>query len=180
MMFNEKVLNYSNKHYVSLTAITKGVVSIKPSCRYQAAITAVTKGIVDIDYTHRKGVIVMAGKNRAKNSVFIDKTGETLTGHVQLTNEINANETDKIVTADTDILSDYTTNKTVNTTLMVMTDTAGVLKLKVNGKIGSLNGGIALDVDKWYAFDIPVLATSVYNLRFSVDATLQINWIGGN
>jgi len=32
----------------------------------------------------------MAGKNRAKNSVFIDKTGETLTGHVQLTNEINA------------------------------------------------------------------------------------------
>ena len=32
----------------------------------------------------------MAGKNRAKNSVFIDKTGETLTGNVQLTNEINA------------------------------------------------------------------------------------------
>ena len=32
----------------------------------------------------------MAGKNRAKNSVFIDKTGEILTGHVQLTNEINA------------------------------------------------------------------------------------------
>jgi len=54
MMFNEKVLNYSNKHYVSLTAITKGVVSIKPSCRYQAAITAVTKGVVDIDYTRRR------------------------------------------------------------------------------------------------------------------------------
>ena len=75
MMFNEKVLNYSNKHYIPLTAITKGVVSIKPSCRYQAAITAVTKGVVDIYYTHRKGVIAMAGINRAKNSVFIDKTG---------------------------------------------------------------------------------------------------------
>ena len=54
MMFNEKVLNYSNKHYIPLTAITKGVVSIKPSCRYQAAITAVTKGVVDIDYTRRR------------------------------------------------------------------------------------------------------------------------------
>ena len=71
----------------SLTAITKGVVSIKPSCRYQAAITAVTKGVVDIYYTHRKGVITIAGKNRAKNSVFIDKTGEILTGPVQLTND---------------------------------------------------------------------------------------------
>ena len=81
MMFNEKVLNYSNKHYASLTAITKEVVSIKPSCRYQAAITAVTKGVVDIYYTHRKGVIAMAGKNRAKNSVFIDKTGGTLTAN---------------------------------------------------------------------------------------------------
>jgi hypothetical protein len=96
-----------------------------------------------------------------------------------LTGSIVTTETDKAVTADTDILADYTATKTTQTTLMVATNTSGILKLEVDGSLNSLNGGVALENGKWYAFDIPVLAESVYNLQFSVNATLQIKWIGG-
>jgi len=97
----------------------------------------------------------------------------------QLTGSNIANETSKAVTANVDILADYTSTKTMSTTLMVESNAGGILKLEVDGVLASLNGGTALDAGKWYAFDIPILATSVYNLQFTVEATLQIKWIGG-
>lgn len=98
---------------------------------------------------------------------------------VQLSGSILANETSKVVTANTDILTDYTALKTMQTSLMVETNTGGVLSLELDGILASLNGGSSLEAGKWYAFDIPVLAASVYNLQFSVGTTLQIKWIGG-
>jgi hypothetical protein len=100
-------------------------------------------------------------------------------GTVQLSGSILANETDKAATANTDILTDITATKTEMTTLMVATNTGGILKLEVDGSLNSLNGGVALDTDKWYAFDIPMLAESVYNLQLSASATMQLKWIGG-
>jgi len=97
----------------------------------------------------------------------------------QLTGSTVANETSKAVTANVDILADYTSTKTMSTTLMVETGTGGVLSLVVDGVLASLNGGVVLDADKWYAFDVPMLTASVYNLRFSTGATMQIKWIGG-
>jgi len=98
---------------------------------------------------------------------------------IPLTGSILGDETDKAVTTNTDILTDYNATKTMQTTLMVATNTSGIIKLEVDGSLNSLNGGISLDSGKWYAFDIPVLADSVYNLQFSVNTTLQIKWIGG-
>lgn len=98
---------------------------------------------------------------------------------VQLSGSILADETDKAATANTDILTDITATKTEMTTLMVATNTGGTLKLEVDGSLNSLNGGVALDAGKWYAFDIPILAASVYNLQLSASATMQIKWIGG-
>lgn len=97
----------------------------------------------------------------------------------QLTGSILADETNKAVTLNTDILTDYTATKTMQTTLMVATNTSGILKLEVDGSLNSLNGGTALDTGKWYAFDVPVLADSVYNLQLTASATMQIKWIGG-
>lgn len=98
---------------------------------------------------------------------------------VSLSGSILANETSKAATADTDILTDYTATKTMQTTLMVATDTSGILSLEVDGSLNSLNGGVALTADQWYAFDIPILAASVYSLQLSASATMQIKWIGG-
>jgi len=98
---------------------------------------------------------------------------------VQLTGSLISKETNKAVTANTDILTDYTATVNMTSTLMVLTNTSGILSLEVDSVLGSMNGGIALDTGKWYAFDIPITNTSVYNLKFSVNATMQIKWIGG-
>ena len=98
----------------------------------------------------------------------------------QLTGSNIANVTGAAHTdANTDAISDYTATNTMQSTLMVESNAGGILKLEVDGVLASLNGGTALDAGKWYAFDIPILATSVYNLQFTVEATLQIKWIGG-
>lgn len=116
-------------------------------------------------------------------SIILDQYGKNINSAnpfpVQLTGSIVANHTSVVVAANTDILTDYTAAKTMQTTLMVETGTGGVLSLEVDGVLASLNGGASLDAGKWYAFDIPMLATSVYNLKFSVIATMQIKWIGG-
>lgn len=98
---------------------------------------------------------------------------------VTLSGSIVENQTDKAATANTDILTDYTATKTMQTTLMVAAGTGGILSLEVDGKLNSLNGGVALTAGQWYAFDIPIIAASVYNLQFTVNATMQIKWIGG-
>jgi hypothetical protein len=84
------------------------------------------------------------------------------------------------VTANTDILgTTYTAASNMSSTLMIMTDTVGTLSLKVDGVLGLLNSGSSLDTGKWYAFDVPIINASTYNLQFSVGATMQIKWIGG-
>ena len=111
----------------------------------------------------------------------IDKiTAGTTPAVTTLSGSLVKNETNKAVTLNTDIFAEnYTADKSMTTTLMVETNTSGVLLLEVDGVLASLNGGASLDAGKWYAFDIPMLSTSVYNLQFSVNTTLQIKWIGG-
>ena len=98
---------------------------------------------------------------------------------VSITGSLANNQTNKVTLADTDLLTDYTPTKYEKSTLMVMTNTSGVLNLEVDAIMGSLNGGVALDAGKWYAFDIPLMSGSVYNLQISVGATVQIKWLGG-
>ena len=98
---------------------------------------------------------------------------------VQVSGSILANETSKVATANADILTDITAATTTMTTLMIATNTSGALKLEVDGSLNSLNGGVALDAGKWYAFDIPIIATSIYNLQLTANATVQIKWLGG-
>ena len=62
---------------------------------------------------------------------------------------------------------------------MVSTSATGILSLAVDGVLSTLNSGIALDINKWYAFDVLLLTGSTYNLQLSVDATMQIKWVGG-
>ena len=117
----------------------------------------------------------MSWEELGKTQIKIDPSQNA----VQLSGSVVADETNKAATANTDILADITATKTEMTTLMVATNTGGILKLEVNGSLNSLNGGTALDAGKWYAFDIPFLAASVYNLQLSASATMQIKWIGG-
>ena len=87
------------------------------------------------------------------------------------------NETNKVVTANTNIfIENYTADKYSKSVLQVMTDTAGVLSLVVDGVSGTLNSGIALTANAWYEFDISLLANLTYNLRLSVGATVQVKW----
>jgi|GEM_PF-5232732 len=129
--------------------------------------------------------VKVAGKYTLADPVYHDGDITTLRTNskgeqiVAVAGSILQNETNKVVVANTDILTDYTATKTIQTTLMVETATGGILSLEVDGVLASLNGGSALDTGKWYAFDIPILAASVYNLKFSVGATMQIKWIGG-
>lgn len=88
-----------------------------------------------------------------------------------------ANETGKSVTADTDVLTDYTAETNESSLLLVLTDTEGVLSLILDDVSGCLNDGDSLEASKWYAFEIPVTSGSTYNLQFSVDSTLQIKWV---
>lgn len=114
------------------------------------------------------------------SSAIVGKVGiDPANNSVQLSGSNVADETDKAATANTDILTDITATKTEMTTLMVATGTGGILSLKVDAKLASLNGGVALNANQWYAFDIPMLAAAVYNLQLSVNATIQIKWIGG-
>jgi len=83
------------------------------------------------------------------------------------------------VLANTDIFTDYTPTIYQKSTLMVQTDTSGVLSLEVDGVIGKLNGGVALDAGSVYSFDILLMAGIAYNLQLSTGATMQINWAGG-
>lgn len=98
---------------------------------------------------------------------------------VALSGSIITKQTNKAVIANTDIISDFTASGSGASTLMVLTNTSGVLNLEVDSVMGSMNGGTALDAGKWYAFDVPMTDASVYNLQFSVNATLQIKWVGG-
>jgi len=90
------------------------------------------------------------------------------------------NQTNKAITASTNILTaNYTAINYQQSTLMVSTSATGILSLAVDGVLSTLNSGVALDINKWYAFDVLLLKDSTYNLQLSVDATMQIKWVGG-
>ena len=118
-------------------------------------------------------------------SIIWDKLGNYLklntdgSINAQLVGSLAKQETNKVVLANTDIFTDYTPAVYQKSTLMVMTDTSGILSLEVDSVMGSLNNGTPLDTGKWYAFDIPLLLGSVYNLQLSVGGTMQIKWLGG-
>lgn len=98
--------------------------------------------------------------------------------NVNVNGSLVANETNKAVTANTNILAaNYTADGNKSSLLMVLTDTPNVLSLLVDGVSGTLNSGIALEAGKWYAFEIPITYQSTYNLQSSVSATMQIKWV---
>ena len=132
-------------------------------------------GKVGIDQTTPGTTNAVVNKNASGNEIFTDGNP----GSMKLTGSLICKETNKVVAVATDILNDYTATINTNSTLMVMTNTVGILSLEVDAVLGSLNSAVALDTGKWYAFDIPITATSVYNLQFSAIATMQIKWIGG-
>jgi len=87
------------------------------------------------------------------------------------------NETNKVVLANTDIfVADYSPTKYSKSVLQVMTDTAGVLSLVVDGVSGTLNSGLSLTANAWYEFDVSLLSGLTYNLQLSVGATMQVKW----
>ena len=87
------------------------------------------------------------------------------------------NQTDAIVLANTNVLaSDYTPVAYQNSKLVVATSVSGVLSLVLDGVAITLNSGIALVAGAAYAFDIPLMAGSTYNLQLSVGATTQVKW----
>lgn len=87
------------------------------------------------------------------------------------------NQTNASVTANTNILTaNYTATAYRKSVLQVMTNTAGILSLVVDGVSGTLNSGSALTANAWYEFEISLLSGSTYNLQLSADATMQVKW----
>ena len=86
-------------------------------------------------------------------------------------------ETNKVVTANTNIWTEnYTPATYHNSKLVVGTSVSGVLTVIIDGVALTLNSGIALDAGAAYTFDVPLMAMSTYNLQLSVNATVQIKW----
>ena len=123
--------------------------------------------------------ILATNSNNETRFIRTTDTGILLTQTSIQGNLIN-NQTNKAVTASTNILaSNYTALNYQQSTLMVSTSATGILSLAVDGVLSTLNSGVALDINKWYAFDVLLLKDSIYNLQLSVDATMQIKWVGG-
>lgn len=158
----------------TLAAILAKLIAAPATEAKQDALAALI-GEVDADPTANT-LLARIKSLEDKIDAIIDGSAPAVT---QLSGSIIADETDKAATANTDILTDIIATKTEMTTLMVATNTGGILNLEVDGSLNSLNGGVALTAGQWYAFDIPVLAASVYNLQITVDATMQIKWMGG-
>jgi len=99
------------------------------------------------------------------------------TQEVTVTGNLANNQTNKVVLANTNILaSNYTSTAYKKSVLQVMTNTAGVLSLVVDGVSGTLNSGSSLVAGAWYEWDVSLLSGSTYNLQLSVGATMQVKW----
>jgi hypothetical protein len=106
------------------------------------------------------------------------KQGDSGELEVKVNGNLVAAETNKAVTADTDILTTaYTATKTGISALLVSVASVGVLSLVVNGVSAEINDGVSLDAGKWYEFEVLMAAGSTYNLQYSVSNTLQIQWV---
>lgn len=111
--------------------------------------------------------------------VFYGGTWYSLTGKSTVVGGLANNQTNLAVTANTNIITDYTAPGYQRSTLMVLANNTGILNLIVDGVLGALNSGTALIASQWYAFDVPMMLGSKYNLQYSVSATMQMKWIGG-
>jgi len=98
---------------------------------------------------------------------------------VSIAGSLAKNLINKVVVANTNIDTDYTAPSFQKSTLMVMTNTTGVLSLIADVVSGSLNSGTSLNSNQWYSFEVPLMSGSVYNLQFSAGATMQVKWLGG-
>lgn len=87
------------------------------------------------------------------------------------------NQTNKSAIANTNILtSNYTPSAYQNSKLVVGASASGVLSIVIDGVALTLNSGVVLVAGAAYSFDIPLLAGSTYNLKYSVNATMQVKW----
>jgi len=112
--------------------------------------------------------------NNLPRKIEVDADGNLKTS---IAGSLANNQTNKVATANTNILAaNYTSAKYSKSVLQVMTNTAGVLSLVVDGISGTLNSGSTLVAGAWYEFDISLLSESTYNLQLSVGATMQVKW----
>lgn len=108
------------------------------------------------------------------NALIVDKDVD-----VSLAGNLINHSKNLVVTANTNILAEnHTPAKTQKSILMVLTNTAGVLSLLVDGVAGVLNSGNPVPANQWWACEIPLIANVPYNLQLSSAATIQLNWGG--
>jgi len=143
-----------------------------------------TQGVGVIPVMEADGANITLGTNSATPVIDPNAPGSinaNLKGILKYTiGTLINNQTNKAVIASTNILTaNYTAINYQQSTLMVSTSATGILSLAVDGVLSTLNSGVALDINKWYAFDVLLLKDSTYNLQLSVDATMQIKWVGG-
>jgi hypothetical protein len=102
----------------------------------------------------------------------------SITDGVKLASSVVANETNKVITANADMLATaFTATRTSMSTFLLSASAAGLLSLVVNGVEANLNDAAALDPGKWYAFEIPMVTGATYNLQYSANATIQLTWV---
>lgn len=120
--------------------------------------------------------MIMNGTDEDNNLIEV-KVNPNRSVDVSVVGSLANNQTSVVVTANANILAtNYTSAKYSNSVLQVMTNTSGVLSLVVDGVSGALNSGSVLVANAWYEFDISLLSGSVYNLRLSVNGTMQVKW----
>ena len=82
-----------------------------------------------------------------------------------------------LVTANTNIFAtNYTSDRYSKSTIQIKTNAVGILSAVINDEVSMFNSGIALNANCLYEFDLSLLSGLTYNLQFSVNATVQINW----
>ena len=132
--------------------------------------------------TDTKLTTVQAGSkceeiDTGKEYIFDGTDWNQIVGATTLTGSLANIQTDAIVLANADILTtDFTPTQYSKSVLQIMSDTAGILSLVVDGVSGTLNSGLALTANAWYEFDVSLLSGSTYNLQLSVGATMQVKW----
>ena len=92
------------------------------------------------------------------NELLINSDGSA---KVSIIGSLTNNQTNKAVTANTNILaSNYSPTSYQKSVMTVMTNTTGVLSLVIDGVAGAINSGVALNASQWYSFEIPLMTGS--------------------
>jgi len=107
------------------------------------------------------------------NTLLINTDGSI---NVKESGSLANNQTNKSITSNTNILSDFIPTKFSDSVLQVMSNTTGTLSLVIDGVSGFLNSGLNIEANSWYSFEISLLTGLTYNLQFSTNAVLQVKW----